>query len=312
MSQPPSEWVNENVPDLTGKTYLVTGANSGLGFEISNFLAIKGASVWLAGRREEEIDKAIAKIKAATNNEQLSKLIFDLADLNSVNQAANHFLEKDIALDGLINNAGVMAIPYSNSKQGYELQFAINHLGHFLLTQKLLPQLEKKGARIVNMSSFAYLSASGKVRAELSESEYARFPRYAETKHYNVLFSAEFNRRAAENNIRTKAYIAHPGLSSTNLFPVPGIKNNKLLMKVVHFFVRGIGQSAAMGSLGAILAATAPNAETDKIYGPTDSKGRPGQKGFPVGADLEPHRLDKKAAKKLWNLSLELTKNYAN
>lgn len=301
-------WTKQNIPDQSGKTFLVTGANSGLGLEIAKHLTNKHAKVIMAGRSEERLEEAIAEIKEENTQAYLEKLVFDLADLDSVKTAADSLISAGTELDGLINNAGVMAIPYEHSKQGYELQFAINHLGHFLLTKKLIPLLEKRGGRIVQQTSYGYLNAKGNVTEDPGKDNYQRMGRYFDTKLFNILFSLKLNEELEKQGSKVRSYLAHPGLSNTTLFPM--MKQNILVRWIVKTFIRFMGQTAQMGSLGSVYAATNANVRIDKIYGPRNANEQTAPKGLPKACKIDETIVEIADAKALWELSIELTKKY--
>lgn len=303
-------WLQENIPTLDNKTYLVTGTNSGLGFHIAESLAFRGATVYLGGKREDAVDKAILSIKSEIENAKLHKVIFNLADLEDVQRTAQRLLEQNIILDGLINNAGVLGVPYTKSKQGHELHFAVNHLGHFLLSQKLIPLLEKSAGRVVNMSSYGYLNAKGDLNPDPKREEYMRMQRYFESKLYNVLFALKFNKQSEQTHSEVKAYLAHPGLSATTLFPT--MKTVPMAGTIGKFFLNILGQNAAMGALGAVYAATSPTAKINKLYGPKNGKGEPSQKGYPEEIEIDRRLATEDRVEELWQTSLKLTQQYAD
>lgn len=303
------EWIDENIQSLEGKTVLITGANSGIGFEIAKVASSRNAKVILLGRSEEKINYAIDAIKQEYHYAKLEKLIVDLSDLEDISNKCNEFVKNGNNIDILINNAGIMATPYALSKQGIEMQFAINHLGHFLLVKKLMPILSDY-ARIINMSSGAHMSSNGIFKPNISESKYSRFGVYAETKLANILFTQKLNEIFESNNSNKISFVVHPGLSATNLFQMGFLTN--LLTPILKPFLQFVGQSALMGATGALLTAFGDKEKlhTDKIYGPYLYNGASWRKGFPVESEIKPEIVKPELKNELWNLSEELIKDF--
>ena len=212
----PYHFTTDSIPDLDGKTFIVTGGNSGIGFKTVLHLALNGAHVYLAARSEKRAQEALDKLKVEAPTAKITFLKLDLQDLKQVKQAAQEFLDKESVLDCLINNAGIMASPFELSKDGIELQFATNHLGHFLFTTHLIPALERsKSPRIVNVSSVAHKFApwNGIEFEHINDPDYysyfGNWYRYGQSKLANLLFTTELTRRYP--NIISNA--VHPGIS---------------------------------------------------------------------------------------------------
>ena len=214
-----NNWTEENVGDQMGKVAIVTGANSGIGFETARVLAENGAKVIMAVRTVEKGETAANEIKQNSPNADVRVMKLDLADLSSVKSFAETFKKEFSQLDLLINNAGVMIPPYTKTKDGFELQFGTNHLGHFALTAQLLDVLKNtKNARVVNESSIAH------VRGELDfddlnweKRDYDEWKSYGDSKLANLYFTFELNRKFEENNLDIIAVAAHPGITNSNL-----------------------------------------------------------------------------------------------
>ena len=293
-----STWSLADVPRLDGKVVIVTGANSGLGFVIADELASAGATVILACRNERKARDAMAKIASPTKG-PLEFLPLDLADLASVASAASTFVASGRALDLLINNAGLMAVDASKTADGFEMQFGVNHLGHFALTADLLPTLvDTEGSRIVTMSSMGHRGGSMHFDDLMFAKRYDRWRPYLQSKLANLLFTAELHRRLHAHKHRTAALTAHPGGSSTNL----GMEGNSVSNAVMRRVVPFVTQSAARGAQPALRAATDPSARSGEFYGP---------RWIGVGHAVKetPSKAARNAddARRLWTLSAELT-----
>lgn len=291
-------WSTTQIPTLHGKVALVTGANSGLGLEIARSLSRAGADVVLACRSVDKANRAIDDIRASGAKGDLSVLPLDLADLSSVAAAAEEFRATGKPLHLLINNAGLMAIDQTKTVDGFEMQFGVNHLGHFALTAELLPTvLATPGSRIVTMSSMGH--RRGKMNfADLMHTKYDRWTPYFQSKLANLLFTAELHRRLQAKSASTIALAAHPGASSTDLGTEgKGITN--YAMKIVPFLT----QSAARGSEPAVRAATDPSAVGGQFYGP-----RFIVQGRAVLETPSKRARNAEDAKRLWTMSEELTK----
>lgn len=293
-----AEWTTADIPDQTGRTFLVTGANSGLGLETSRALASRGARVVMAVRNEAKGRAAAADVTATVPDADLEVRLLDLADLDSVKAFAADY---DGPLDVLVNNAGIMIPPRRLTKQGHESQFGTNHLGHFALTGLLLDRLGKgQGPRVVTVSSLAH--NSGRIHFEdlTGERGYAPVRYYEQSKFANMLFTLELDRRLRAAGSPVRSLAAHPGFSDTEL------------MQSTNAFVRGLGkvvmpfvtQSAAAGALPQLYAATDPRAEGGQYFGPD---GRKQRKGWPELQQPEPSAKDPETARRLWELSETLT-----
>ncbi|THV42767.1 oxidoreductase [Glycomyces buryatensis] len=296
MSDKP--WTTADIPDQTGRTFLVTGANSGLGLETTRALAGSGAHVIMAVRNEAKGRAAAAEIGAEQPGADLEVRVIDLSDLESVKAFAADFTGR---LDVLVNNAGIMAPPRSLSPQGHESQFAANHLGHFALTGLLLDRIAA-GAdpRVVTISSLAH--GHGRIHFDdlSGERNYSPTGYYGQSKFANMLFALELDRRLRAAASPVRSLVAHPGLSATNLiqsFSAPTRFVAKLVLPLIT-------QSAAAGALPQLYAATDPRAEGGQYFGPD---GKREYKGDPIIVQPVEAALDPETAKRLWDLSEELT-----
>ena len=295
-------WTATDIPSLDGKIAVVTGANSGLGLETVRALARKGAHVVLGCRSADKAGAAIDELSAdGITADRLEFLPLDLASLDSIRQFAEAVGESHDRLDLLINNAGVMALPYRQTADGFEMQLGTNHLGHFALTGRLLPLLDaSEAARVVTVASLAH--RMGKIRFDDLQWEhgYRKWLAYGQSKLANLLFAFELQRKleAGDKNILSVA--AHPGYSATNLIP----NERGLRSKIMIGATRNIAQSAAMGALPQLYAATADDVQGFDYYGPG---GRLEMVGYPKRVQAQPKAHDRQVADRLWRVSVELT-----
>jgi NAD(P)-dependent dehydrogenase (short-subunit alcohol dehydrogenase family) len=294
------KWTSSNIPDQAGRTVMITGANSGLGYQTALILAGKGAEVVLACRKLDDGAEALQSIKNQYSWARVSMIKLDLADLDSVATCANTFLDTHARLDLLINNAGVMVPPFSRTKQGFELQFGTNHLGHFALTGLLLPcLLHTPGARIVAVTSLG--ARIGKI--DFDDLNYERKPysawfAYGQSKLAELMFILELAKKLAQHRLDIVAAAAHPGGSPTNLQ-----RNSGFFMK--NILTPLIAQNPSQAALPTLRAACDPNVLNGSFYGP---KGLLGMKGAPVELNILPNAQDEAVTRKLWERSEELTK----
>jgi NAD(P)-dependent dehydrogenase (short-subunit alcohol dehydrogenase family) len=301
-----NHWIEENIPELSGKVAIVTGANSGLGLETARVLARKGAHVVLAVRSATRGGLAAEAIRADAPSASLAVMLLDLASLKSVRGFAQAFVAAHDRLDMLLNNAGVMAIPNRRTADGFEMQFGTNHLGHFALTGLLMPRiLTTPGARVVTMSSAAHMI--GKIHFDdlSGERSYAKWGAYGKSKLANLLFAYELQRRFAAAGSGAISVAAHPGYAATNLQLVgPQMEGAKFNLRVMSAANRVFAQSAAMGALPEIYAATSPEVRGGDFIGPG---GLLGGRGFPTKAESSRRSHDPKTAARLWAISEQLT-----
>ncbi len=299
-----SHWIAKDIPSQAGKLAIVTGANSGIGYQAALELARAGATVILACRNEQKAAQAKAKIIAAVPQAQVEVAKVDMADLESIKTFAEAFVARDRKLDILINNAGVMSFPTRQAtKQGFEAQFGTNHLGHFALTGELMPALLKTpGSRVVTVASIAH--KGGRMRYEDPNWERAYDPRksYSQSKLANLLFGLELDRRLKRAGKDVSSIIAHPGVASTNI--VANGMGTDLKAKVVGVVISLFAQSEARGALPLLYAATSPDAKAGHYYGPD---GIAEIKGNPVEVKPKPQALDAVSAARLWHISEQMT-----
>jgi NAD(P)-dependent dehydrogenase (short-subunit alcohol dehydrogenase family) len=297
----PKNWTAEVIPDLSGKVIIVTGANSGIGYEAAKEFARKGAQTILACRDMGRADQAIDYIQREIPQANLDAIQLDLGSLKSIDQFVEQFKAKYERLDVLMNNAGIMMAPYGLTEDGFERQFGINHLGHFALTGRLIDLIKSTPqARVVNISSNAHLRGEMDFDNLMFESGVGYTPNraYGRSKLANLLFTYELQRRFEEHKIDAIAVAAHPGISNTKL------ADHMIGVSYLRPLVGWILQSAAMGALPGIRAAVDPAVDGGQYYGP---EGRGEARGYPVlvRSNTPSHDLDD--AKRLWEVSEQLT-----
>jgi NAD(P)-dependent dehydrogenase (short-subunit alcohol dehydrogenase family) len=296
-------WTAADMPDQSGRTAIVTGANSGLGLATARELARAGATVTLACRDAGKGEAAAGQIRAAVPGAQLEVGVLDLADLGSVREFAARAADARAHLDLLINNAGIMAAPRRLTRDGFESQFGTNHLGHFALTGLLLPALLTAPApRVVTVSS--HLHRRGKMNFDdlQGERKYSRWGAYGQSKLANLMFCFELQRRAAAADRALLSLAAHPGYAATNLqFAAPDRFYEKAYMWIGN---RLFAQSADMGALPTLYAATVPGLPGGTYVGPG---GRAEQRGHPKVVTAAGKAYDEQAWERLWEVSEQLT-----
>lgn len=295
-----TKWTTEDIPDQTGRTAVITGANTGLGFETAAALAARGARVVLAVRNLDKGKQAAERISAATPGAEVALQELDLSSLESVHAAAAQLRSDHDGIDLLINNAGVMYTPKSTTADGFEMQFGTNHLGHFALTGLLLDRLlPVAGSRVVTVSSLGH-----RIRAAIHfddlqwERSYSRVGAYGQAKLANLLFTYELQRRLAASGT-TIAVAAHPGGSNTEL-----LRNMPRILAAASAVVAPLFQDAAMGALPQLRAATDPGVLGGQYFGPD---GFQETRGYPkvVASSAQSH--DVGLQRRLWAVSEELT-----
>jgi NAD(P)-dependent dehydrogenase (short-subunit alcohol dehydrogenase family) len=299
----PAKWTARDIPDQTGRLAVVTGANSGLGKSIARELARAGATMTIAVRNTDKGEQAAADIRREVASADLSVQRLDLADLASVREFAQSLRADHDRLDLLVNNAGIMAPPRRLTADGFESQIGTNHLGHFALTGLLLPALLAAPApRVVTLSSEVHWI--GKIRFDDLQSEhgYNNWRAYAQSKLANLMFCFELARRATEADTALVSVAAHPGYAATNLqFAGPAHWYERAFMAVGN---KVIAQSADMGALPALYAATVPDLPSGSFVGPD---GLLGGRGHPHVVSAAAKAYDREAWTRLWELSEQLT-----
>lgn len=316
--QVPDHWTASHIASQKGKTVIVTGANSGIGYETALELARKGATVVIACRSEargKEAEKKITQALETTSTAGRATFMqLDLSSLESVRTFAAAFKAAYDRLDLLINNAGVMAVPFAKTVDGNERQFATNHLGHFALTATLFPMLKQSTpSRVVNVSSIAHKNAklkhftAGSSIMRQSDKGFNRWEVYAESKLSNLLFTMELTRRMNAQHVTGVTSVAcHPGITVTNLMDSPGSEGSwhgRLFWRIGRFL--SIGQHALAGALPTLYAATGPDVESNDYYGPNN---RFETWGPPTRVQMIDAAHDKGAAQNLWDESERLAK----
>ena len=295
-----SRWTFESIPDQTGRRAIVTGANTGIGYEAAKALALKGAEVTLACRSADKGREALDRLKAQDPPGGAALESLDLADLGSVEAFADRYLQANDKLDLLILNAGVMVPPQSTTAQGFELQFGVNHLGHFALTGHLLDLLAATpGARIVNVSSGAHRGGRIDFDDPHAAKSYSPMRRYQMSKAANLYFTFELARRLKARGIGVTSVACHPGVADTELSRTfPG------WFRILAPLLRPLFNSPAEGALPTLMAATAPDVEPCDYYGPVMRMETARGAG---PARISSHVRDEAVARELWDLSEELT-----
>jgi len=297
-----TNWSIDKIDNLSGKMVIVTGGGSGIGFEAARVLATKGAEVILAIRTLEKGERAMNKIKATYPAAKVSLMHLDLGDLKSIHSFTEEFLKKHKSLNLLINNAGVMIPPFKHTKDGFELQFGTNHLGHFALTGLLLPLLlATPGSRIVTISSIASRGAEILFDNLDGSKGYSAMKFYRQSKLANLLFAVELNDRLRKYSAETISIACHPGISATNLMSRGSGKESGTIMK---FLFNAYAQPAHMGALPTLFAATNVDLKGGEYIGPN---GKGNHRGYPAISSEVKKLFNSNVAEKLWEVSEKLT-----
>ena len=294
-----------DIPSQTGRTIVVTGANNGLGLRAATALAGAGARIILACRNQTTGAEALDQVRRAGAEADHALVALDLADLGSVREAAANAAALAPAIDVLINNAGLMAVPFSRTADGFEMQLGTNHLGHFAFTDGVLPALlATPDPRVVTLASIAH--RQGRIVLDdlnFHRRSYRRMTAYQQSKLANLLFGAELARRSEAAGLALKSVIAHPGVAATNLFDpmVPSIPG---ALEATHLGLRIFGNSESRGALSQLYAATMPDVHNGDYLGPNNLFGVRG----PVRRSPRARAArDSTMAKRLWEKSIELT-----
>lgn len=293
------DFTHKNVADQSGRTFLITGANAGLGFETAKILAARGGRILLGCRSPERAKSAMDAIRDETPDADLAFVELDQASLASIKKAAQ-VVDKEPHLDVLINNAGIMVPPLELTEDGFESQFGVNHLGTFALTGLLLPKLaQRKKSRIVVTSSLAHKAGRINFDDLNGEKRYIAWERYAQSKLANILYTTELDRRLRTTQSRTIATCCHPGVASTELVRhLPAIA--QAFMPVASLFLN----TAAKGAWPTLAAAAGKGAVGGGYYGPTGLGEWVGKAGE---ASRSRRSRDEELAERLWDISIEMT-----
>jgi len=290
-----THWTADQIPDQTGRVAIVTGSNTGIGYEAALELARKGATVVLACRNPQKGEAAVERIRSEGVAGTPTFLPLDLADLASVEAFAASVREAHERVDLLILNAGVMVPPSSKTAQGFELQFGVNHLGHFALTGRLLPQLADDGRIVVLSSTAAQMGKMDFDDLQFEKRGYKPWPAYGQSKLANQLFAQELQRRLARQGSGIRVTAAHPGWTATDLQRTSGLAS---------FFNPILAMKPPQGALPTLRAAVDPDAAPAAYYGP---HGLMQMRGYPVPLPMVPAALVSADAERLWEVSEALT-----
>ncbi len=297
------KWTLDNLDDLSGKIFVVTGANSGIGFEATKAFSMKNAKVIMGCRNLEKAEQAKQAILKCYKKADLEIILLDLMDFASINAFANEVINKYPKLDVLLNNAGIMTVPYGATVNGLEKQIGVNHFGHFYLTMKLLPLLNKTpNSRIVNIASIAHRFGSLKPATFIYDKnkKYHKSAAYAQSKLANLLFTYKLATLLKEQGSNITVVAAHPGITKTNLGRHITTFNLKAFAKMVTSF----NQETAQGALPGIRACTDQSAISNNYYGPD---GLFAMRGYPKleKSNRKSHSL--KLQNILWDYSVKIT-----
>jgi NAD(P)-dependent dehydrogenase (short-subunit alcohol dehydrogenase family) len=296
-----SGWTADEIPDQSGRTVLVTGANSGLGLVTARELARAGATVVLTARDRSKCDAAVAEIRQSVPDALLDPRLLDLASLETVRQLASGVAADHERIDVLVNNAGVMMPPQSQTADGFELQFGTNHLGHFALTGLLLERIGGEDPRVVTVTSLEHRPG----RIDFDDLDlhrgYDPRPAYQRSKLANAAFGIELDRRLRAAGSPVKSVLAHPGYSATNLQSTGPTGLMKQILRVGNAL---LAQDAEDGSRPQLYAATAPGVESGEFYGPD---GLYEARGHPKRVRATSRARDPELGRRLWEVSEEMT-----
>jgi len=292
-------WTTKDIPNQKGKTVIVTGGNTGIGYETALALFQAGANVTIACRDKDKAAEAITRMKARKGTGALEVGIVDLASLNSVRQFAKGYIEQHSQLHLLINNAGVATPPISKTKEGYELQFGVNFLGHFALTGLLYPLLQATpGSRIVTLSSNGYQNAVIDFDNLKTEKDYNPLREYRQSKLANLIFSIELDRRIKAKGQRVLSVAAQPGANNTEL--TRHLSEEEIAIGKERL---GAFMEPWQGALSSLYSAVSEEALGGHMYEPEDG----GLRGYPALVIVRENAMDEAVAKKLWNTAQTIT-----
>ncbi len=299
-------WTPDQLPELKGRTYVITGGNSGLGLEATKILCGKGARVVFTSRSEDKAETAIEQVKEVVPEADIDFVQLDLSKQESVEAAADAIRQKCPQIDALINNAGVMQTPEVRTEEGWELQLATNHLGHFKLNALLFDVIEASGGRVVPVSSIAHkFGAIGLDDLMFTERKYDPTVAYGQSKLANIMYGFELQRRLAERGSEVAAIPSHPGYAATNLQSAGvGMEGGSWFFRWLYAVTNVVmAQSAEKGAWPLVLAAADPEAKPGAYYGPRGL----GQMRGKVGESfIHARAKDEEVARQLWEKTEEL------
>lgn len=296
-------WTPDRLPDLAGKNYVITGGNSGIGFEAARMLGEKAAQVTILCRSEDKASAAVNELSQLAPAGTFDYVLMDLSDLASVRDAAGRVRDSRASIDGLVNNAGIMMIPKRElTKDGFETQFGVNHLGHFVLNAELCDLVEVAAGRFVSVASIAHKYAHGFHFDDLMLADgYNPIRAYAQSKLANLVYALELNRKLTDSNCAARAFACHPGYSDTNLQTTGPGGVAAMLMKPLTAM---LSQPAAKGAIPTVLCAAGADAEPGGYYGPTGFREFSGPVDRATVSPFAKNRID---AERLWLESEKLT-----
>ncbi|MCP4421864.1 MAG: SDR family NAD(P)-dependent oxidoreductase [Chloroflexi bacterium] len=301
-----TKWTEKDLPDLTGKTIIITGANSGTGFAAAKFMSARGATVVMACRNADKAKAALQSIKSGNASAKLEFIPLDLSNLASIEQFSETFKNKYDSLDALINNAGMCQTPELKTKDGFEMQMGVNHLGHYALTGRLMDRLTAtKDSRVVTMASMNHEQGQINFDNLFLTGEYHQMRAYEQSKLANLLFAYELSRKLTQAGVGVESIAAHPGFVKSNI-----MKSNEYTTRSFGFnmmfnvFNLLLAMTPEKGSLGIMRAATDRTLENGDYVGPTKMNGF---RGFPKLLTSSENSYNENDAAKLWEMSEELT-----
>ncbi len=295
-----SDWKASQLPDLSGKDYVITGANSGIGFEAARMLAEAGANVTIACRNKDKAEAAKKQLEKTAKG-KVEVISLDLASMTSIRSAAEELRKRLPKIDALINNAGIMQTPHQLTADGFEMQLGTNHLGHFLWTALLFDLVEKAEGRVVTVSSVAHKFGKINFNDLMSENSYSATDAYCQSKLANLMFAMDLHRKLHASNSKVLSIACHPGYSATNL---QSTGPTGLLNLSYKFLNKIVAQPMEKGAIPTVLAAAGNEAKAGGYYGPqlfSEARGRVSD------ATVMSKALDEQTASRLWKESEQLT-----
>jgi len=301
-----TKWTEKDLPDLTGKTIIITGANSGTGFAATNFMSAKGATVVMACRNPDKAKAALQLIKKENATAKLEIIPLDLSSLASIKQFSETFKSKYDSLSVLINNAGMCQTPELKTKDGFEMQMGVNHLGHYALTGRLMDRLvSTENSRVVTMASMNHEQGQINFDNLFLTGEYHQMRAYEQSKLANLLFAYELSRKLTQTGAGVESIAAHPGFVKTNIMKTNDHTQRafgfKMMFNILDLL---LAMTPEKGSLGIMRAATDRTLENGDYVGPTKMGGF---RGLPKLLTSSENSYNEKDAATLWEMSTELT-----